>query len=250
MSLKHIFSILLISAPLLAGCQENKSDNAVNTTPHAAASPTAMQNQAGLSGKIAETQDAGGYTYVKILVDKQPIWAAGPITKVQIGDEIGFNSDMPMNDFYSKALQKDFKSIYFVDHFTLNGVSTKKPTKAQKLDPHQKKTTAAAKQVALKPFSKLENGQTISEILQNATKLSDQKISIRGQVSKFTAGVMGKNWIHIIDSSSKKDLTITTDSTATIDDIIVIEGKLTLNKDFGYGYVYDVIIEDGKVTAN
>ena len=71
---------------------------------------------------------------------------------------------------------------------------------------------------------------------------------MRGQVTKFTANVMDKNWLHIRDSSTLDDLTITTDSTAAIDAVVVIEGKLALNKDFGYGYVYPLIVEDASVT--
>ena len=71
---------------------------------------------------------------------------------------------------------------------------------------------------------------------------------MRGQVTKFTANVMDKNSLHIRDSSTLDDLTITTDSTAAIDAVVVIEGKLALDKDFGYGYVYPLIVEDASVT--
>jgi hypothetical protein len=33
-------------------------------------------------------------------------------------------------------------------------------------------------------------------------------------------------------------------------DIILVEGTLVLNKDFGAGYKYDVIIEDAQITNN
>ena len=55
-------------------------------------------------------------------------------------------------------------------------------------------------------------------------------------------------WLHIVDSSTLDDLTVTTDSNAAIGDVIVVEGKLGINKDFGYGYVYPVILEDAKIT--
>ena len=40
------------------------------------------------------------------------------------------------------------------------------------------------------------------------------------------------------------DITITTRSEVQINDIVTLEGKVTLNKDFGAGYIYDVIIEN------
>ena len=71
---------------------------------------------------------------------------------------------------------------------------------------------------------------------------------MRGQVTKFTANVMNMNWLHIRDSSTQDDLTITTDGTAAIDAVVVVEGKLALDKDYGYGYVYPLIVEDASVT--
>ncbi len=64
---------------------------------------------------------------------------------------------------------------------------------------------------------------------------------------------MGRNWIHIQDgtgnpSANTHDLVITTDIELEADaDIITMEGVLTANKDFGSGYSYKVIIEEGKI---
>ena len=64
---------------------------------------------------------------------------------------------------------------------------------------------------------------------------------------------MGKNWIHIQDGTGAKgtnDLTITTKNIVKLGDIILVEGTLELDKDFGSGYKYDIIIEDAKITNN
>jgi hypothetical protein len=34
-----------------------------------------------------------------------------------------------------------------------------------------------------------------------------------------------------------------------LNDEITIKGKIILNKDFGYGYTYEVIMEDAKVVS-
>jgi hypothetical protein len=62
---------------------------------------------------------------------------------------------------------------------------------------------------------------------------------------------MGKNWIHLQDGSGKpgsNDLTVTTSGAAKTGDTVVVAGKLSVDKDFGYGYKYDVIVEDAQVT--
>jgi hypothetical protein len=62
--------------------------------------------------------------------------------------------------------------------------------------------------------------------------------------------VMDKNWVHLQDGTrdgESFDLTVTTLEKATVGDIVEFEGTIVLNKDFGAGYVYDVIMEEGKI---
>ena len=44
------------------------------------------------------------------------------------------------------------------------------------------------------------------------------------------------------------DLTVTTDGSAAVGDMVVIRGVLTVDKDFGAGYNYAAIIEKAAVT--
>lgn len=88
----------------------------------------------------------------------------------------------------------------------------------------------------------------ISDLFSGKKSYEGKVIRITGQVTKFNAGIMGKNWIHIQDGSEfegEYDLTVTTAVDATVGDTITIEGKIALDKDFGYGYFYKVIMEDG-----
>ena len=63
---------------------------------------------------------------------------------------------------------------------------------------------------------------------------------------------MNKNWIHIDDGtafSGKSDLTLTTSQEAKVGDTIVVEGEISLDKDFGSGYYFAVIMEDAEIKA-
>ncbi len=58
---------------------------------------------------------------------------------------------------------------------------------------------------------------------------------------------MDRNWVHLKDGSSydgKSDLTFTTKEEVNIGDIVIFEGTVSLNKDFGAGYIYSLIIEN------
>lgn len=199
-----------------------------------------------IHGRVTDTIKASNYTYAEVDTGKEKIWAAGPVTPLKIGDMITFSTGMRMKDFHSKSMQRTFPIIYFVDRF-ITGKETSTTNAAAITSPHsQVKKKRVAKPV--KGINKVKGGNTIAEIYARKNSLKGKTIRVRGQVTKFTAKVMGKNWLHIRDSSTLNDLTITTDSTAAIDDVVVIEGKLALNKDYGYGYVYPIIIEDVKIT--
>ena len=106
------------------------------------------------------------------------------------------------------------------------------------------------------PFSKLkvekstaQNGYTVAELFAKADSLDKQKVTVRGRVVKVNTNIMGRNWIHIQDGTGDPakntyDLVITSADIAKIGAIISTEGTLAADKDFGFGYKYDVIIEN------
>jgi hypothetical protein len=93
----------------------------------------------------------------------------------------------------------------------------------------------------------------ISDLLENRKNYSGKTITVTGQVTKFNPQIMGKNWIHIQDGSEFQgafDLTITTDQEVRVGDTITFAGKIVLDKDFGHGYFYSILMEEGKPSTN
>ena len=61
---------------------------------------------------------------------------------------------------------------------------------------------------------------------------------------KINAGIMNRNWIHLADASvAEKDLTITSLEYVEVGQMVTLQGVITVGKDFGAGYKYDVIME-------
>ncbi|MGO9014876.1 MAG: hypothetical protein ACLQF0_07845 [Dissulfurispiraceae bacterium] len=67
----------------------------------------------GLSGKVAETMNSGGYTYVLLEKDGDKIWIAVPQMKVTKGQAMSFKPGAEMENFKSKTLNRTFKRIVF-----------------------------------------------------------------------------------------------------------------------------------------
>jgi hypothetical protein len=83
--------------------------------------------------------------------------------------------------------------------------------------------------------------------------LAGDEVAIRGRVVKYSPRIMGTNWIHLQDGTEGKngsnDLVITTDGVASVGDLVVVKGVVSADKDFGYGYKYDVMVEGASVTV-
>ena len=88
---------------------------------------------------------------------------------------------------------------------------------------------------------------TIAKLMADKKDYEGKEVMVRGQVTKFNSAIMGKNWVHIQDGTEfgqSYDLTVTTDMTVSVGQVVTFKGRIALDKDFGYGYAYDVLMED------
>lgn len=95
-----------------------------------------------------------------------------------------------------------------------------------------------------------ENVTSLQELFSKKELYANKSIIINGKVTKINNSIMNRNWIHISDGTQfeeNKSLTITTLDTVAVGDLVTFKGTLVLNKDFGYNYVYDIILEQGKL---
>ena len=191
------------------------------------------------TGTVVSTIDAAGYTYVEADTGDEKIWMAGPKATISQGSTINIDTNNPMNNFHSNTLNRDFPVIYFVDGFSGSAVknSVKKPS-----------ATTAVLSID-QPVERAKNGLTIAEITTGKKELSGKSVKVRGKITKFTANIMNKNWIHMIDGSSDSDLIVITNNKAEVGQMVVVEGTVVLDKDFGYGYFYELLVDNARVTV-
>lgn len=153
---------------------------------------------------------------------------------------------MQMDNFESKALKRKFDVVFFG---TLDAPAAS-PSPAMQ-------HATAAKGPADAPDVKVDkakgpDARTVAEIHAQKMALKEKSVTIHGKVVKFTSEVMSKNWIHLRDGSGDasrgdNDITITTKGTAKVGDVVLVKGIVRVNKDFGSGYTYAVIVEDAKI---
>ena len=197
---------------------------------------------------VDEVIQGTSYTYMRVSENGKENWIAVNKQEANKGDVYYYEKALQMDNFTSKELNKTFDVIYFVSQLSTdpNMISDKRTA----MTAHSGKVQSEKKDVSVE---KSQGEITIGELYKNRTKYAGQKIKISGAVVKVNKGVMGKNWIHVQDGTSDNgnfDLTITSQDDADVDDKVTFEGTITLNKNFGSGYFYDVIMEDASLLSS
>ena len=93
--------------------------------------------------------------------------------------------------------------------------------------------------------------KTVAKLYQEKKALSGKLVQVKGKVVKVNNGIMGRNFLHVQDGTGDKnsnDLTVTSKQTANVGDSVVITGKVVLDRDFGAGYTYPLLIEESTIT--
>ena len=216
------------------------------------AAAKSSQDDALLSGKVAETMNSGGYTYIKLDMGGKTKWVAIPLTEVKVGQQVKLQPGMEMRNFTSKTLNRTFESIVFSTGLASDssGGAAGKSVMAQH---------SGGKNAAVKPDEKIKvekatgpDAYTVSEIHKKAVSLNQKTAVVKGKVVKVSEGIMGKNWIHIQDgtgdaSLGTNKLVATSQDLPAVGDIITLKGTIYKDKDFGAGYKYNVIMEQAAI---
>ena len=103
------------------------------------------------------------------------------------------------------------------------------------------------------PASADEKPQAIAALHQNKAGLAGKTISAAGKVIKVNNGIMGRNFVHIQDgtgdaAAGTDRLILTSQQTAQVGDQVAISGKVVVNRDFGAGYSYPLLIEEASIS--
>ena len=93
----------------------------------------------------------------------------------------------------------------------------------------------------------------VAELWAKRKELAGKKITLRAKVVRYSANIMGSNWLHLQDGSGDvkngtHDVTATSKSTAAVGDVLIVSGVVAIDRNIGAGYNYPVLIEDASLT--
>lgn len=198
---------------------------------------------------VKEAINTNSYTYLRVKEGRKEIWLAVPRMEAEIGATYYYSNAMEMKDFPSKELDRVFKSVFFLEKVSTspenNSIQMGNMGMGNNTTPVKPKIVQ--EEVTIKG---IEGAITIAELFASKEKYEGKTVTIKGQITKYNEGIMNKNWLHLQDGTDQEgnfDLTVTSLQEFQVGNIVVLEGKISLNKDFGYGYSYAVLMEDAIV---
>jgi hypothetical protein len=207
-----------------------------------------------ITGTVVSTMNVSNYTYIELDTGNGIVWAAAPVTEVEKGEMVFVHDPNPMPNFYSTSLDRRFEMIYFGTSIQAHGSGDAGIAAPGQQGLPSPPSAAKVAETEVTGIERAEGGKTVGEIFANKDELVGQQVTVRGKVVKSNSGIMGRNWIHVRDGTAgpegNDDLTVTsTANTADVGNTVLVRGTVVADKDFGYGYHYDLMIENATITT-
>ena len=198
---------------------------------------------------VDEVLQAGSYTYLHVNERGMEKWLSVPSMIASAGDTYYYVGGLVMENFESKDLNRTFESVLFLEQV----YSTPPQPQTQETASGSPHTGAVEAEKMNFSVETAEGGITIAELFSDKKAYDGKTVRIRGAVTKFNPAIMDKNWIHLQDGTDHDgifDLTVTSGQMVEPGATITVEGKISLDKDFGFGYFYEVIMEDAEIVGD
>lgn len=94
--------------------------------------------------------------------------------------------------------------------------------------------------------------KTVAALYQERAQLAGHTVAVKGRVTRVNNNILHRNFLHVQDGTAGKgkdsdQVTVTSQDTAEVGDQVLVTGTLAVNRDFGSGYTYPVIIEKASI---
>ena len=194
--------------------------------------PTAgSQKSAHHHAVVKEVLSEGKYSIVRVAEEGVSRWLITRVQQVNEGDHVDYRGGLTKKDYRSTALDRTFDEVVLVSSFTVAHSSSDAHS-----EPVEGKVPTA------------DAGGEIwstSEFLEKASGAEGQIVRVQGVVTKVNANIMKRHWIHLSESlNGTSDVVLTTQTLVPVGHEVVFEGIVVVNKDFGAGYVFEILLED------
>lgn len=249
-------SLIIGAVVIMAACNNGpKVIEITNKTGSSLDSSTQLDSNGDVSSKaqfhsvmVSEVLPSTRYVYLKVKEGQEEFWIATGKMDIKKGGTYFYRGGLLKTDFESEEHNRIFKKIYLVsnlvskeDHTTLSKIeSNNSSVKGEGIAEKEGVPTHTEKEV------KHRGSIKIAELLKDPKRYEGHSVEISGTCVKTNPSIMGRNWLHLQDGSKDDyDLVVTSNTLVPEGSDITVRAVVALNKDFGAGYTYALILENG-----
>ena len=198
---------------------------------------------------VNEILPTSRYVYLHVNEGERHFWIATRKQDVQKGKTYFYKGGLLKTNFESKEYNRVFETVYLVSNLVEeNHSSSSNDTNKSSIKPTQGTSEKVVIPTHTEKIIEHKGSIKIAELVKDPKKYEGKTIQISGKCVKINPGIMNRNWIHLKDGTKDDyDLVITSDTFVQEGSIITIKALVSLNKDFGAGYKYDLILENGVI---
>ena len=246
--MKHLCNILILTTITLASC--DSKPKVITAEPASPIAEVQIESSQATAGNdmhqvtVVEVLQADRYTYMKVKEKLNEFWIATSKLDAKVGESYFYQGGLMKTNFESVEHERVFDVIYLVSKILNASDHPGESMETEHNHPIETETGATA-------IPNVKGALKLADLFDHKEKYQGKNITVTGIIVKANYGIMNMNWYHIQDGTKLGgklcDFTITTDENIPLGAPVAFDGKIVLNKNFGAGYVYDLIMENGKM---
>jgi len=189
---------------------------------------------------VIEEMPTSKYVYLRVknLKSNEEYWIATGLMDVEIGGIYYYKNGLLKTNFESKEYNRVFDQMYLVKTLVPANHSTQQATKTAPAE-------SASNTTEVKDITLAKGSVSIADLVKNASAYANKEVQVTGTCTKINPNIMNRNWVHLKDNSNTDyDFVITTDQMIPEGHTVTMKGTVAVNKDFGAGYKYEIILEN------
>ena len=191
--------------------------------------------------RILKVTPGEKYRYAEVQEGDKTYWIASTNRDLRVGETYFYNEALIRAQFESKELQTVFDTLRLVTRLVPEGRQGELKAPLHKVNaenPHDQKQEADP-QAAV--------SLDLSELIQNPAAYENQWVEFSGTCVKVNPGIMGRNWVHLRAlGEGGEEVVLTTQEEIAVGKEVRMQAVVRRNRDFGSGYRYELLLEEGK----
>lgn len=233
--------------PITSGAENGSNPSGVFSGAGSSDSDGSISNEFH-SVVVNEILPTTKYVYLNVTEGTEKYWIATRTMEAKIGETYYYKGGLLKTNFESKEYNRVFDKVYLVGSLVASnhGGTAKSETVGEYSNTKQSSAKKEDIPMHTEKIVQHQGSMKIADLVKDPKKYEGKTIQLDGICTKINAGIMDRNWIHIKDGSKDDfDMVVTSDAFVPEGAAFTIKAVVALNKDFGAGYKYDIILEKG-----